>query len=120
MTHVTKTEWVSPGTLYLTRLEGGCVPLLTGTGKGKARLLEKGFGPIQVNESEADIVAWAWENEWGGKVFGTSLGHPGDFAERAFTRMLVNSVCWAVDRPLPGADVAISTWQIERADKKKK
>jgi len=120
MTHVTKTEWVSPGTLYLTRLEGGCIPLVTGTGKGKARLLEKGFGPIQVNESEADIVAWAWENEWGGKVFGTSLGHPGDFAEEAFTRMLVNSVCWAVDRPLPGADVAISTWQIGRADKKKR
>lgn len=119
MRHVTKTEWVSPGTLYLTRLEGGCIPLLTGTGKGKARLLEKRFGPIQVNESESDIVAWAWENEWGGRVFGTSLGHPGDFAEGAFTRMLLNSVCWAVDRPLPGADVTVSTWQIERADKKK-
>jgi len=120
MSHVTKTEWVSPGTLYLTRLEGGCIPLVTGTGRGKARLLEKGFGPIQVNASEADIVAWAWENEWGGKVFGTTLGHPGDFAESAFTRMLVNSVCWAVDKPLPGADVRISTWQIERVDKKKK
>lgn len=120
MSHVAKTEWVSPGTLYLTRLEGGCIPLVTGTGQGKARLLEKRFGSIQVNESETDIVAWAWENEWGGKVFGTSLGHPGDFAERAFTRMLVNSVCWAVGKPPPGADVQISTWQIERMDKKKK
>ena len=83
-------------------------------------MLEKGFGPIQVNASEADIVAWAWQNEWGGKVFGTSLGHPGDFAERAFTRMLVNSVCWAVDKPLPGADAKISIWQFERVDKKKK
>lgn len=120
MTHVTKTNWESPGTLYLTRLQGGCVPLVTGTGEGKPRLLEKSFGPIMVNQSEADIVAWAWENEWGGKVFGTTFGHPGDFAEESFVRMLVNSVCWAVDHPLPGADDKITTWNIERADRKPK
>ena len=45
---------------------------------------------------------------------------PGDFAEEAFVRMAVNSVCWAVDKPVPGADEKISTWQIGRADKKKK
>ena len=117
MSHVTKTQWVSPGTLYLTRLQGGCVPLLMGTGKGPFRLMEKEFGPIQVNESEADIVAWAWQNEWGGKVFGTSLGDPGDFAEESFTRMLVNSVCWAVGKPLPGPDEKIATWQLKRTDK---
>lgn len=117
MSHVEKNQWVSPGSLYLTRLEGGCVPLVTGTGTGKPRLVEKEFGPVQVNESEADIVAWAWKNEWGGKVFGTSLGDPGDFAEEAFTRMLVNSVCWAVDKPVPGPNEKISTWNITRADK---
>jgi hypothetical protein len=117
MSHVTKTQWVSPGTLYLTRLQGGCVPLLMGTGKGPFRLIEKEFGPIQVNESEADIVAWAWKNEWGGKVFGTSLGDPGDFSEESFTRMLVNSVCWAVGKPVPGANVKISTWTLKRTDK---
>ncbi|MFP6874171.1 MAG: ThuA domain-containing protein [Verrucomicrobiales bacterium] len=120
MSHVAKTEWTSPGTLYLTRLESGCIPLVTGTGTGKNRLIEKQFGPIQVNEHEADIVAWAWKNEWGGRVFGTSLGHPGDFAEEAFTRMLVNSICWAVDKPLPAAEEKIATWNIQRADKKKK
>ena len=119
MTNVTDTDWVSPGTLYLTRLESGCLPLVTGTGTGRARLVEKQFGPVNVNASEADIVAWVWENEWGGRVFGTSFGHPGDFAEAAFMRMLVNSVCWAVDKPLPGADEKISTWKVERADKKK-
>lgn len=117
MSHVTKTQWVSPGTLYLTRLEGGCVPLLMGTGKGPFRLIEKSFGPVQVNESEADIVAWAWQNEWAGKVFGTSLGDPGDFAEESFTRMLVNSVCWAVGKPVPGPDEKISTWNLKRTDK---
>jgi type 1 glutamine amidotransferase len=81
--------------------------------------VERDWGTVQVNEHEADIVAWAWENEWGGKVFGTSFGHPGDFAEESFTRMLVNSVCWAVDKPVPGPDEKVSTWEIGRADKRK-
>jgi type 1 glutamine amidotransferase len=117
MTHVNTADWVSLGTLYLTRLEGGCIPLVSGTGTGKGRLLEREFGTTLVNESEADIVAWAWENEWGGKVFGSTLGHPGDFAEKSFTRMLVNAACWAVDKPLPGPDERINTWKLERADK---
>lgn len=120
MSHIAKTHWESPGTLYLTRLEGGCVPLVTGTGEGRPRLLEKPFGTVMVNQSEADVVAWVWENEWGGKVFGTTLGHPGDFAEESFVRMLVNGVCWCVDRPAAGAQERISTWNIERADKKPK
>jgi hypothetical protein len=53
-------------------------------------------------------------------VFCTSLGHPADFAEEAFTRMLANSVCWATGSPLPSADEKIATWTIERADKKPK
>lgn len=120
MTNVSKTNWESEGTLYLTRLEGGCVPLLSGTGEGRGRLLEKGLGTILVNQSEADIVAWVWQNEWGGKVFCTSLGHPADFAQESFTRMLVNGVCWATDTQLPAADETITTWTIERADKKPK
>jgi type 1 glutamine amidotransferase len=117
MSNVTKTNWESEGTLYLTRLEGGVIPLVTGTGKGKFRLLQKEYGPLVVNESEADIIAWAWENEWGAKVFGTTFGHPADFAEESFNRMLVNSVFWAVDKPLPGPDAKITTWNIKRADK---
>jgi type 1 glutamine amidotransferase len=120
MTDVVKTEWVSPGTLYLARLEKGCLPLASGSGKGRARLLKKNFGEIQVKEFETAVVAWAWENEWGGKVFGTSFGHPGDFAEESFNRMLVNACHWAVDKNLPGVNEEITTWQIERADKKKK
>lgn len=118
MTNVTKKNWVSPGTLYLTRLEQGCIPLVTGTGEGKARTLKKAFGTIEVKPHESDVVAWAWRNEWGGKVFGTSFGHPGDFAEESFVRMLVNAVHWSVDRPLPGANDRVSTWKIERVDKK--
>ena len=120
MKNVSKTEWVSPGTLYLSRLEPGCIPLAIGRGVGRDRLVEKGYGVIQVNREESDVVAWAWENEWGGKVFGTSFGHPGDFAEESFNRMLVNACHWAVEKPLPKADAKITTWQIKRADKRKK
>ncbi len=120
MTHVSKAEWVSPGTLYLARLEEGCLPLVVGSGKGRRRLLKKAFGEIQVKEFETAPVAWAWKNEWGGKVFYTSFGHPGDFAEASFNRMLINAICWSVDHPLPAADARINTWQIERVDKKKK
>lgn len=118
MTNITKSNWVSPGTLYLTRLEPGVLPLVSGTGDGRARTIKRGFGTVQVKPHESDVVAWAWENEWGGKVFGTSFGHPGDFAEESFVRMLINACCWSVDRPLPGADEKISTWKIERVDKK--
>mgnify|MGYP001175748818 FL=1 len=120
MSNVSKTQWVSPGTLYLARLEKGCLPLTSGSGKGRARLVKRSFGQIQVKEFETAVVAWAWENEWGGKVFGTSFGHPGDFAEESFNRMLINACHWAVEKPLPKADAKITTWQIKRADKRKK
>ncbi len=120
MTNITKKNWVSPGTLYLTRLEDGCIPLVMGSGDGRARTINRGFGKIEVKPHESDVVAWAWKNEWGGKVFGTSFGHPGDFAEESFVRMLVNAVHWGVDRPLPSADDKVSTWNIERVDKKPK
>ncbi len=117
MSHVNPADWESLGTLYLTRLEPGCIALVTGTGNGKMRLLQRTFGTTLVNESEADIVLWEWENEWGGKVLGSTLGHPGDFGVESFTRMLVNGACWAVGKQPPGADEKISTWDIKRADK---
>ncbi|MEW4486622.1 ThuA domain-containing protein [Thalassoglobus sp. JC818] len=118
MANVSKRKWVSPGTLYLTRLESGCIPLVEGSGDGKARTINRAFGKIEVQPHEEDVVAWAWENEWGAKVFGTSFGHTGDFAEESFVRMLVNAAHWSLDLTLPGADEKISVWQIERADKK--
>ena len=120
MTHVTKSEWTSPGTLYLAHLEKGTVPLVSGSGTGRERLLKKSFGEVRVRKFETAPVAWAWENEWKGKSFYTSFGHPGDFAEESFNRMLVNAVHWGLGRPVPAADARISTWKVERADKKKK
>lgn len=118
LSYLPKTAWTSPGTLYLTRLEAGCRPLLIGRGQGRSRLMEKDFGVIQVNESEADIVAWTWKNEWNAKVFATTLGHPGDFAEESTVRLLVNGVCWAGELPIPVAGHKMGTWDGARKTKR--
>jgi type 1 glutamine amidotransferase len=34
-------------------------------------------------------------------VFYTSLGHPDDFAEPAFRRLLLNGILWALRQPVP-------------------
>jgi hypothetical protein len=41
----------------------------------------------------------AWTNTYrGGRVFYTTLGHPGDFQNEAFRRLLVNAIRWTLDR----------------------
>lgn len=41
----------------------------------------------------------AWTNTYrGGRVFYTTLGHPGDFQNEAFRRMLVNAIRWTLGR----------------------
>ena len=117
MTNVTKRSWVSPGTVYLGFMGEGYLPLLIGSGTGNPRLLNRHFGQFQTQALETATVAWAWENEWGGKVFGTSLGHPGDFAEESFVRMMINAASWATGKELPSAEAKMTTWQIDRVDK---
>jgi len=46
-------------------------------------------------------VAWTWTNQWGGRVFTTTMGHPEDFAVEPFQRLLVNGIHWALGRPVP-------------------
>ncbi len=42
----------------------------------------------------------AWTNSYlGGRVFYTTLGHPGDFQLEAFNRLLANGVRWAMGTP---------------------
>jgi nicotinamidase-related amidase/type 1 glutamine amidotransferase len=44
----------------------------------------------------------AWVHPYGkARVFYTSLGHPEDFKDPAFVRLLGNAVLWALDRPIP-------------------
>lgn len=46
-------------------------------------------------------VAWTWRNEWGGKTFLTTLGHPEDFRVPAVQRLVINAVHWSLGLPVP-------------------
>lgn len=47
-------------------------------------------------------VAWTLANPWGGgRVFTTTMGHPEDFRERSFLRLVVGGVHWALNLPVP-------------------
>ncbi len=77
------------GSLYkVAPLTKSTTPLLFGTIPGK---------------SEEPLV---WTNTVGEKnarVFYTSLGHPGDFEQEGFRKLLVGGLAWATDQPVwPG------------------
>jgi type 1 glutamine amidotransferase len=58
-----------------------------------------------VNPNKADAidhpVAWTGENSYGGKMFMTTLGHPEDFNEESFQRLVINAIHWAAGKPVP-------------------
>ncbi|NQX60741.1 ThuA domain-containing protein [Paenibacillus qinlingensis] len=41
-------------------------------------------------------VAWTRTNAWGGKVFMTTMGHPEDFHNASFRKLVNNSIVWAL------------------------
>ncbi|MEJ6978873.1 ThuA domain-containing protein [Pedobacter sp. P351] len=54
-----------------------------------------------VNPDKAAIdnpVAWTWKTAAGGKTFMTTLGHPKDFNEEGFQRLVINAVHWTLDK----------------------
>ena len=111
----------SAGSLYLTNLQPGCVPLVLGAGQGSAgRLVEGRFGTYYIGETATDIVVWTWQNQWGGRVFCTSFGPVGDFGVEPIMRISINGICWAAGQPLPLPDAKINTFHIEDAEKKAK
>jgi type 1 glutamine amidotransferase len=57
-----------------------------------------------VNPNKAAVdnpVAWTWTNEFGGRAFYTSMGHPEDFSVEPFQRLVVNGVHWALGKTIP-------------------
>ena len=77
--------FTSDGSLYEVR------PLT----KSTKRLL---IGTIP--DKEPEPVAWTnrYKNS---RIFYTSLGHPDDFRNAQFRRLLINAVFWAMDKPVP-------------------
>jgi nicotinamidase-related amidase/type 1 glutamine amidotransferase len=80
-----QTPFVGHGSLYkVSPLAASTTPLLTGAIPGQA--------PQPV----------AWVNQHGkARVFYTSLGHPNDFQDAQFRRLLSNAILWALEKPIP-------------------
>ncbi|MBL8172195.1 MAG: ThuA domain-containing protein [Acidobacteria bacterium] len=66
----------------------------------KLLLMGRALNPEKKNAVE-NPVAWTWTNKVGGRVFMTTLGHPGDFQVESFQRLVVNGIHWAVGKPVP-------------------
>jgi type 1 glutamine amidotransferase/nicotinamidase-related amidase len=49
----------------------------------------------EIDGAPAEPIAWTNAPKTGGRVFYTSLGHPEDFDEPSFNRLLRNAVYWA-------------------------
>jgi nicotinamidase-related amidase/type 1 glutamine amidotransferase len=79
---------LSSGSLYKTTpLAGSTTPLVVGSIPGQ--------GP--------EPVAWTNSPRVGqSRVFYTSLGHPDDFQNPAFRKLLLNGICWALGIAAPG------------------
>ena len=57
-----------------------------------------------VNPDKAAIdnpVAWTGINSFGSKVFMTTLGHPEDFQNESFQRLIVNAIHWELGKKVP-------------------
>lgn len=73
--------FVSAGSLYKNQgLGADCRVLMTGT-----------------SPESTEPVTWTRDYQ-GGRIFYTSLGHPKDFDEESFKRLLVNALFWAAGR----------------------
>ncbi len=80
-------------------LSGVAVAELRGNGSlYKVSPLEKSATPLLIGsipDTPAEPVLWTNVTEAGGRVVYTSLGHPDDFKEEAFNRLLSNAIHWA-------------------------
>jgi type 1 glutamine amidotransferase len=69
----------------------------------KVRPLAKTTTPLLIGsipDKPAEPVAWINASKAKGPVFYTSLGHPDDFKEPAFNRLLRNAIHWAAGLPI--------------------
>jgi type 1 glutamine amidotransferase len=78
-------EFVAGGSLYRNApLPASSTVLLTGS----------------VTNFPTEPVAWTHSYK-GARIFYTSLGHPKDFENPSFRRLLINAIFWTLNRPAP-------------------
>jgi putative heme-binding domain-containing protein len=96
---------VAAGTLYLTTPPSDATVLLNGVGKSKkVGKVNNAFGAHVLAETMEEPVAWVWQNEYGGRVFATTLGHWQTFNDARFVRLFLNGICWASGSKIPPRD----------------
>ncbi|MFO1094966.1 MAG: isochorismatase family protein [Planctomycetaceae bacterium] len=96
LSRVAPAEFDAGGSLYqVSPIADSATVLMTGS----------------IESAPAEPVAWTYTRADSGKSFYTSLGHPADFDNPAFVRMLVNGLCWAagIEPPEP-----VTTAELER------
>ena len=77
-------RWHSHGSLYNTApIAADATLLMTGT-----------------SGTETEPVTW-FRTRNKARVFFSALGHPDDFRQPQFRRLLVNALFWAMDKPVP-------------------
>jgi nicotinamidase-related amidase/type 1 glutamine amidotransferase len=85
LTGVEPASWHSTGSLYYTSpIASDATLLMTGS-----------------LDDRTEPLTW-FRTRKGGRMFYTGLGHPEDFHDPQFRRLLVNAIYWAMDRPVPG------------------
>ncbi|MEX2577784.1 MAG: PVC-type heme-binding CxxCH protein [Verrucomicrobiales bacterium] len=105
------------GTLYLSELPDEATVLLEGTGAfRRTGTVTNAFGTHELEAEMTDDVAWIWTNEWGGRVFGTTLGHPTTLSDPNWVRLLINGMHWAAGQPVPDADAKVEPIEADPED----
>ena len=89
------------GNLYKAELAKGATALLNGTGRNNKRVgtVTNQFGTHELSETMTFPIAWTFTNEWGSRVFMTTLGHPDNFKNKPVIRLLMNAAKWALGDP---------------------
>lgn len=79
---IAQKPWKSSGSTYKVSplIDPKAVVLLTGS-----------------TPNVKEPAAWTRKNDYGGKVFYTSLGYPKDFSESQFRQLVVNALTWAAN-----------------------
>jgi len=81
-------------------LKGIELPLRSNGSLYKASPLAAGTTPLLIGEiadQKPEPVAWTHQYK-NSRVFYTSLGHPDDFENPPFRRLLINAIFWAMDK----------------------
>jgi len=88
-------------------LTGVALPFVSKMELNKVSPLHPRAHPIllgRIENGASEPVAWTFERDGRGRTFFTPLGHPEDFENPSFQRLLVNGIRWAARLPLAPGD----------------